>query len=171
MNRDVLQYIFNYLSPRDLFTIMPVNNLWYTCATMDPVWERHKRRVLNKYPDLNPYFTIGEPICRTYNTLNVDFRYIQNQGLLCHIYRRHVQWLFSGKSTVSLSLTADGDFNTGVIDTLTPFYELSDGTICKVSPLNWDNSKIRERILVPYYNVLQGVDRVEPKRKRIKRIE
>ena len=169
MNKDVLQYIFNYLSPRDLFAIMPVNNLWYTCATMDPVWERHKCRVLGEYPDLEPYFTIGEPICRTFGTtLNVDFRYMQNLGLLGHIYRRYIYSFVIRISIDNLSLTADCDFNTSVIETLTPFYVLSDGTICKLTPLNWDESGVRERILVPYYNVLQGVDRVEPKRKRIK---
>jgi len=161
MSKDVLQYIFKYLKPHELFVVMSVNKMWYKCATDNLVWYHHKQYFLNNFHLLEPYFDTNNPIYKTINYLkNINFTSSKELGILSLVYRSSV---FDGfKNTITLKV----DYKEDTIETLTPYYNLEDGGTCILSEIDWTDESTRYDVLENYYYCLMGTG---TKRKRIKR--
>ena len=156
MNKDVLQYIFQYLSPYELYTIMLVSKNWYSCATVNPVWYRHKKRILSVYPNLEPYFDNNPIYCTVIQLANTDFVKNENLSILAHVFRQ----------LKLMDIIVEGDGY--IIDTVTPFVTLEEDITYQEPSIDWSDRKNRLENLREFYHVILGIDVLEPKRKKIK---
>ena len=83
-NKNLLQYIFQFLDPKSLCKCMQTSTHWCTNARSDLVWKRHKDRIESvfsvQFMDIRPIYT------QFGSLFNIDFLNMDNLYLIRDIY-------------------------------------------------------------------------------------
>lgn len=159
-DKNLLQYIFQFLDPKSLCKSMQTSKHWCTNARTELVWKRHKDRIESvfsvQFVDIRPIYT------QFANLFEIDFLDMDNLYLIRDIYALHIPTRHrKGLELLPFSLSGDKTHlilrGGGDICTLQVSLRKQNLTI-HIQLVNWTLN--RGAILNAYYDVLFDVTSV-----------